>query len=143
MLREQKATLEKRQQKVKFEPADPPLTLFVDRDSVRMVCENIIDNASKYSEEGKLIVVSIAQRAENICIDVKDEGVGIGRDDRSKLFEKFSRIDNPLSTKVGGTGLGLYWAKKIIDLHGGTIKFVSNKGIGTTFTISFPKTTSQ
>lgn len=143
VLREQKATLEKRQQKVKFEPADPPLTLFVDRDSVRMVCENIIDNASKYSEEGKLIVVSIAQRAENICIDVKDEGVGIGRDDRSKLFEKFSRIDNPLSTKVGGTGLGLYWAKKIIDLHGGTIKFVSKKGIGTTFTISFPKTTSQ
>lgn len=143
VLREQKATLEKRQQQVTFTAADPPLIVFVDRDSVRMVCENIIDNASKYSEEGKPITISLADRPDGICIDVKDEGVGISRDDRNKLFEKFSRIDNPLSTKVGGTGLGLYWAKKIIDLHDGDITLTSTKGIGTTFTITFPKTSRR
>lgn len=139
VLHEQKDTFAKRQQHVHFEPANHPIVVFIDHDSMRMVCENIIDNASKYSEEGKSIVISVVERSGSACIDVKDEGVGIGKNDRNKLFEKFSRIDNPLSTKVGGTGLGLYWAKKIIDHHDGDITLKSRKGVGTTFTISVPK----
>ncbi|HSH18079.1 MAG TPA: ATP-binding protein [Candidatus Saccharimonadales bacterium] len=73
-----------------------------------------------------------------VCIAVTDEGVGIDPADVDKLFHKFARIDNPLSTTVGGTGLGLYWAKKIIDLHGGTIAVTSKPDMGSTFTVCLP-----
>lgn len=137
--REQKATFEKRQQTLEFEPSEPPYIVTLDRDSVRMVIENIIDNASKYSEQGKSVIVSLRELPHDYCIEITDQGVGISSAEQAKLFEKFSRISNPLSTKVGGTGLGLYWAKKIIDLHDGDIKVKSKKGVGTTFSINIPK----
>lgn len=71
-------------------------------------------------------------------VSVKDEGVGISDKDKGQLFEKFNRIPNELSTLVGGTGLGLYWAKKIIDLHRGSITVISGKSDGVTFVISVP-----
>lgn len=129
----------RRQQEVQFEAVDPPPHAFIDHDSIRMVLENLIDNASKYSEENTKITITISESAKNVLIDIKDEGVGISTREKARLFEKFSRINNPLSTKVGGTGLGLYWAKKIVDLHDGTIKVKSKKGEGATFTISLPK----
>ncbi|HSH55308.1 MAG TPA: ATP-binding protein, partial [Candidatus Limnocylindrales bacterium] len=67
-----------------------------------------------------------------------DEGVGISQEDQAKLFKKFSRIENPLSVKVGGTGLGLYWSKEIIEIHGGTIAVSSELGKGTTFSVYLP-----
>lgn len=128
-----------RHQEVVFEPMDPAPVAMVDHDSIRMVLDNLVDNASKYSEENKTITISITETEKNILIHVADEGVGISQTEKRRLFEKFSRINNPLSTKVGGTGLGLYWAKKIIDLHDGTISVKSKKGDGAAFTITLPK----
>lgn len=128
-----------RQQEVEFIPGVPDPVVFIDHDSIRMVLDNLIDNASKYSEEHKKIVITVSESANNVMIHVIDDGVGISTRERARLFEKFSRINNPLSTKVGGTGLGLYWAKKIVDLHDGTITVQSRKGEGATFTISLPK----
>ncbi len=64
--------------------------------------------------------------------------MGIEKGDLDKLFHKFSRLDNVLSVKVGGTGLGLYWVKKIVDLHGGKIDVSSVPKRGTTFTLTLP-----
>ena len=71
-------------------------------------------------------------------IEIRDEGVGIPENELPNLFQKFRRVSNPLSRSVNGSGLGLYWVKRIIDLHGGTIAVASAVGEGTTFTIKLP-----
>jgi signal transduction histidine kinase len=125
-------------QKLNFLRPRGKLVANVDADRLKMVLENLIDNASKYSTEGKLIEVKLTKMKRTFKISIKDQGVGINQIDLERLFQKFSRIENPLSNEVGGTGLGLYWAKKIIDLHGGKIKVNSKSGKGTTFIISLP-----
>ncbi len=139
VIREQQLTTEKRRQKVIFKSLQSKeINAFADIETIRMVIENILDNASKYSEHGKSIKVVLEIKNDMACIQISDQGVGVKRADRSKLFQKFSRIENPLSTVVGGTGLGLYWAKRIVDLHGGYIKFESGKPKGVVVTISLP-----
>jgi signal transduction histidine kinase len=139
VIKEQRETFEKRRQKVEFIPLDSDVRLHFDRDTIRMVLENLIDNASKYSGEDKTVTVKLAEHAHEAQIAIIDNGVGIKPEDQARLFEKFSRIENPLSTQVGGTGLGLYWAKKIIDLHQGRLTLESAAGKGTKFTIHLPK----
>ncbi len=135
---EQALKFRHRDQKVSFVHAKPSVSAMVDKLKLRMALENIIDNASKYSENGKAVEVSVKTTAKAVTIEVKDHGVGIGSHDQDRLFQKFSRIDNPLSTQVGGTGIGLYWTKHIIDLHGGSIKVVSKRGQGSTFVVTLP-----
>ena len=103
-----------------------------------MAIENIIDNAHKYTPAGKRVTIRMRQTNNHVILQVEDEGVGIKPDDQKKLFRKFSRIDNPLSISVGGTGLGLYWAKKVIEHHDGKISLRSKPGTGTVFTITLP-----
>lgn len=129
-----------RGQKITFTPAEGSAIAWVDRAVIRMVFENLIDNASKYSEKNTTIKAIVAIRETAIEVKVADEGVGIGENDFNKLFEKFSRIHNPLSTRAGGSGLGLYWAKKIVDLHNGTIEVTSEQDKGTAFSVCLPKT---
>lgn len=128
-----------RHQTVAFHPLESDPEAALDLGSIRMVFENLVDNASKYSEEGKQVTISIEEDAKTVAVRVSDEGVGIRQEDRSRLFEKFSRFDNPLSTKVGGTGLGLYWANKIISLHGGTLTYEPNSPHGSSFVVGIPK----
>ncbi|HUP26395.1 MAG TPA: PAS domain S-box protein [Candidatus Limnocylindrales bacterium] len=138
IIHEQNSKFTDRQQTVLFAHDQPLLKAQIDADKIRMVIENIIDNASKYTPHGCTIKVKVFKLQDNICVSVKDEGVGVRQKDIEKMFHKFSRLDNPLSIKVGGTGLGLYWAKKIIDLHGGTIEVDSELKKGTLFTIKIP-----
>jgi signal transduction histidine kinase len=139
ILRSQKDVFDSRRQEVVTNLLPKEQTVHADQDRLRMVFENIIDNASKYSEENMTITVDAEDIGDAVAVRVKDEGVGIDPANRSRLFEKFSRIENSLSTKVGGTGLGLYWAKKIIDLHDGLIQHEDNKPQGTIFTIVLKK----
>lgn len=138
ILKEQYSKFAQRDQQCEFIKPSQDVTAYIDKSAFRMVLENIIDNASKYSEEKKTISVGIAKLKDGIRIEVKDQGVGIKDSDQDRLFEKFFRIENPLSTLVGGTGLGLYWAKKIVDLHDGSIRVESEEGKGTTFIITLP-----
>ncbi|MBA3758113.1 PAS domain S-box protein [Candidatus Saccharibacteria bacterium] len=140
IMQEQRAQFAKRKQRVVLDRPTEAIFAPVDVRRMRMVVENLIDNASKYTPEGKRITVSINQTksGEFVTIKVKDEGVGIAEEDISKLFQKFSRLDNPLSIQVGGTGIGLYWAKKIVDLHGGNITIKSISGEGSTFIVKIP-----
>lgn len=139
VVREETEIMKRRRQRIKFTPAPAPAMAQIDRDTVRMVLENLLDNASKYSGEGTTIQAAVMAQPKSVKLRVMDEGVGIDEEDMGKLFEKFSRIHNPLSAQAEGSGLGLYWAKKIIDLHGGSIQVQSKVNEGTAFSISLPK----
>ena len=139
VVKEQADTYEERQQNVELKLADVAVMAYVDPNKMRMVFENIIDNASKYTEPGKDIFISVREEGDMAQVAIQDAGVGIAPENIDKLFEKFSRVHNHLSDHVGGSGLGLYWAKNIVDLHGGIINVTSRLGEGSTFTIELPK----
>jgi signal transduction histidine kinase len=138
VLKIQKPIFESRQQTVQFSRIGGNFSLKADKTQLKIVLENLIDNASKYSMPGKKIKILIQKHNNDITISVQDEGVGIAKKDQQKLYKKFTRIDNPLSDKVGGSGLGLYWSKKMIDLHGGKMTLVSKKNQGSVFTVTLP-----
>lgn len=128
----------KRDQEVTLDAPKKPVFAMADELYFRMALANIIDNASKYSEEGKSIHITLRDEDGKVCVDVKDFGVGISDEDQEKLFVKFSRIHNSLSILRGGTGLGLYWAREILALHGGSITVTSVLHEGSTFRITVP-----
>ncbi len=139
IIKEQATTFETRNQTVQYLPPKRPTIAFIDTDRIRMVIENMLDNASKYSDNGRSVTVTLVDLKNEVVVSIRDQGVGIADADMDKLFGKFSRIHNALSTHVGGTGLGLYWAQKIVALHDGVIDVTSTESVGTTFAIHLPK----
>jgi two-component system phosphate regulon sensor histidine kinase PhoR len=117
-----------------------------DRNKIKQVIGNVIDNAIKYTPRGYIKISVFADqnlpndKARKIKIAIKDSGVGIEPSEINKLFVKFSRTKDANKTNISGTGLGLYIAKKMAEAHGGNIKVESEgAGKGTTFTIELPK----
>ena len=123
-------------QALQFKHPKGEIVASFDDEKLRMAIENLLDNASKYSQAGTETTVTVTRLTDGFSVAVKDRGVGIDKKDFEKLFQKFSRIPNALSTSSGGSGLGLYWAQKIIELHGGTLDVESASGKGTTFAIT-------
>jgi len=138
-LQDLQSKLADRQQTVDYKEPAEAMMVMGDELKLRMVFDNIIGNASKYSDPRTKLRIRLKDADTFIRIAVSDKGVGIPKAERDKLFQKFSRIPNRLSTEVGGSGLGLYWAKQIVDLHGGDITVDSEAGKGSTFTVSLPK----
>lgn len=116
-----------------------PVYATIDSHMMRMSIENLITNAIKYTPPHGRITVTLKATNEDIAIHVKDTGVGIASEDQAKLFRQFSRITNPMSKGVSGTGIGLYLAKHLVELHGGTIDIASSPGKGSTFSIHLPR----
>lgn len=110
----------------------------VDEGYVEGVLDNLLDNAIKYSKSGTRISIKLWREGEYACIAVRDQGLGIRKRDFGKLFTKFTRLDNEFSANSQGSGLGLYWVKKIISLHRGTIELASHEGKGSVFTVRLP-----
>lgn len=110
----------------------------VDEAHYRMALENLIDNASKYTPNGGHIRISGRLHHGQLIVSIQDEGVGIASEDLPKLFNKFSRLPNALSDSAGGSGLGLYWANKIIMLHDGEIRVESELNKGSIFHVRIP-----
>ncbi len=118
-----------------------PQTSFVmaDEHSVRMILENMLSNAIKYtSDQGKVEVV-LRKMATEVQVMVKDNGVGIDKRDQHLLFKQFSRIPNEFSVNVNGSGIGLYLSQQLAGLNGGSISVVSELGEGSVFTLHLPK----
>jgi len=130
---------ENRNQTITITEQQPVADIYIDEPRIRMALENLIDNASKYTDEGGGITISLNETRGYAEISIKDTGVGIAQHDIKHVFDKFNRIPNRLSEIVGGTGLGLYWTKKIIALHKGTIKVNSELDVGTEFIVKIPK----
>lgn len=128
-----------RNQRVHFKTSEPVIKTKLDRVKFSLVLENLIGNASKYSPDGTQIFVRIAELKNTVKIVVTDKGMGIAEEDRDKIFEKFARVRNQFYQSETGTGLGLYWAKRIVELHEGSIKLDSKIKKGSAFTIVIPK----
>lgn len=120
----------------------PLYYVFVDPDRLREVITNLFDNAVKYTPSGK-ISLGLTGNNEVVQVFVRDTGPGIAHDDISHLFQKFYRVDNSATRTIGGTGLGLFICKKIIELYNGRIWAESQVGQGSTFYINLPRLSSQ
>jgi len=108
-----------------------------DRARLRQVLGNLIENAVKYSPEGGEVQVSAASANGAVRIAVRDTGPGIPRDQQTRIFEKFGRVDVPGASKPG-TGLGLFIARSIAEAHGGSLDVSSDAEPGSTFTLTLP-----
>lgn len=103
---------------------------------LRNILFNLLSNASKYSETGKVIYISADAHGKSIVLAIRDEGIGIPAEDHRHLFARFFRAGNV--SNIQGTGLGLHIVKRYVDLLDGTISFTSQQGKGTTFTVVLP-----
>lgn len=119
------------------------IQLFADRQKLDQALTNIIDNAIKYTYNGGNIIITIKRDNEYVEISVQDSGVGIKPENLGHIFEKFYREGNPLSVKEGGSGLGLYISRKLVELHGGSISVSTKHGEGSTFTVKLPIALSE
>lgn len=125
--------------KVSVKSESDQIPVVVDNSYLRMVIENLLTNASKYSRDGANIDIRLFEDDEYAYVEVKDSGIGIDPKDFEDLFVLFHRVDNELSLNVSGTGIGLYVSKLIVDLHSGKIDVKSKPGEGSVFTVSLPK----
>ncbi len=142
VIKSQKPDYEKRHMNLEIESIESSVVCSIDPLHMQMVFDNLINNANKYSPRGSTVVVELVTSPTDVIVQVKDKGIGIDAKDIPKLFKKFSRAENVNST-VSGTGLGLYWAKKLIELHGGEINLSSELGRGTTFSVRIPRGTDK
>lgn len=116
------------------------LTISGDKLRIRVVIQNLIENAIKYSERGKRISIFLTPVGENIQLTVKDNGIGIPPNEQPQIFNKFFRATNAVKKETVGSGLGLYTTKRIIEIHKGTINFETEQGKGTSFMVTLPRT---
>ncbi|MCC3359000.1 cell wall metabolism sensor histidine kinase WalK [Bacillus sp. REN16] len=111
---------------------DKPIYLELDPDKITQVLDNIISNALKYSPEGGTVTFQVEEVNDEIVISVGDQGVGIPKENITRIFDRFYRVDKARTRKLGGTGLGLAIAKEMVVAHGGRIWAESEEGVGTT-----------
>ncbi len=118
--------------------------ILIDTDKFQQILINLLDNASKYSPENSEILIKAEQNFNDntVIISVKDNGIGINKEDIDKIFNKFSRIDSPLTRKIQGNGLGLYITKTLVEKMDGEIT-VESSTQGSTFTVIFKAATPE
>ncbi|MFS0873502.1 ATP-binding protein [Paenibacillus xylanilyticus] len=112
---------------------------YADQNRMVQVLHNLVGNAVKYSPGTDRIDITLWEEDKWICIDVRDYGIGIPENVQDMLFSKFYRVDNSDHRQIGGTGLGLYISRKIVEDHHGTLTFISASDKGSTFKIRLPK----
>ncbi|HEY5268603.1 MAG TPA: ATP-binding protein, partial [Candidatus Saccharimonadales bacterium] len=120
----------------------PLFYTYIDPNRLMEVLTNLFDNALKYTESGN-ITIGLGGTDTVITLLIRDSGVGIPAESIDHLFQKFYRVDNSAVRTIGGTGLGLYISKKIIDLYNGRIWVESEVGKGTTFYINLSRLSQQ
>lgn len=112
--------------------------LMADRDQIKQVLINLVDNAIKFSHKEGTVTVEASGSDHDFMFSVKDTGVGIPASDIPRLFERFYRVDKGRSRELGGTGLGLAIVKHIVDAHGGAVRVESAPNEGSKFIVSLP-----
>ncbi len=115
-------------------------SLLADRDRLEQVFTNLLSNAIKYSPDAQTVEMDLSSSPETVTIRVRDHGLGIPREQRDKIFERFYRAAGPKQRVIPGLGMGLYIVAEIIKHHGGTIMVESAVGKGSTFTVTLPLT---
>lgn len=133
-----RSMFERIKQTVVVEKPQESIQVPVDAIEIKLVFMNLLENASKYSYPGTEINVAVYNKGTYAEIVIADTGVGINRDNQQRIFDKFTRVDNELSDTVSGTGLGLYWVKRIVEEHKGSVKLTSKIGKGSKFAVRLP-----
>jgi signal transduction histidine kinase len=126
----------------KIQTLTPLYYAFVDPDRIQEVITNLFDNAVKYTPSGG-ITIGLTGNQNTVQFYVQDSGPGIAAEDISHLFQKFYRVDSTATRTIGGTGLGLFICRKIIELYNGKIWVESKPGQGSTFIVNLPRLDSQ
>ncbi|MDU9417671.1 HAMP domain-containing histidine kinase [Staphylococcus lloydii] len=121
----------------KFEPFDKPLNIKINRYQFEQILIIFIDNAIKYDQNNKFIQIQTNLKNKQISIEITDHGMGIPKEDIEFIFDRFYRVDKSRARNLGGNGLGLSIAQKIIEYYNGTIQVDSEVGQYTTFKITF------
>lgn len=124
-----------RNQSVSLESIDGEVWAMADREALRQIFDNLLDNALKYTPTGGRVVVSVRMEEGKAVLAVTDNGLGIPEEDQARIFERFYRVDKARSLEVGGTGLGLSIVKHLVQWLDGTIELDSTPGSGSTFRV--------
>jgi two-component system phosphate regulon sensor histidine kinase PhoR len=111
-----------------------------DQSRINQVVGNILDNAVKFSPQGRQVTVKLEEQNNDYLISIADEGIGVSPEYFDHIFERFYRVRNTASRQYSGIGLGLFVAKAIVEAHGGRIWLSSNQGVGSTFYFTLPRT---
>ncbi|WP_448564771.1 ATP-binding protein [Trichothermofontia sp.] len=124
-------------QPIQFIAPSTPLMVYLDSQLLRSILTNLLSNAIKYSPEGAPIVLQIIGNEDEVTLTVQDQGIGIPKEDQTRLFQLFHRASNAIN--IRGTGLGLAVVKQCVAQHNGQVTFQSQEGKGTTFTVKLPR----
>lgn len=111
------------------------ISVYADRDRITQVLTNLIDNAIKYNQPNGKVLISVSKVPDGVEVQIADTGIGIAKENQTRIFERFYRVDKDRSREVGGTGLGLAIVKHIVEAHLSKLTVQSELGKGTT--ISF------
>ncbi|WP_298271105.1 HAMP domain-containing sensor histidine kinase [Geobacter sp.] len=115
----------------------PPIPL--DREKIAFAIGQVVDNAYKFSRETGTVTLSLKRDGDGYRLTVADTGAGIPREELPKIFEKFYQVDPDGTGQIRGFGLGLFYAREFLKLHGGTVTVESEPGVGTTFSLVIPQ----
>jgi signal transduction histidine kinase len=138
VIKELKPNTDSRGLELKTDIPIEPFIVHIDKEKIKQVINNLIDNSSKYTKEGGINVSLQKTNSSKILLSIKDTGVGISKDTLPHLFEKFSRAKDAFKTNILGTGLGLYVAKKMMEAHKGRVWAESEgEGKGSQFYVEF------
>ncbi|WP_178338307.1 ATP-binding protein [Candidatus Avelusimicrobium facis] len=117
----------------------PTLEIKADEELMGFLLEELISNAIKFNNKAeKIIKVQCAHHGDSISVSVRDYGAGIRPQDVNKIFERFYQVDDYFTGQIDGWGLGLCMVQKIVELHNGSINVISDRGLGSIFTVSLP-----
>lgn len=128
--------------KIELQLPDAPIWVQGDETTLPSVFFNLVENAIKYAPKSERIELVLQTQGEDYLIEVRDEGEGIAKAERAKIFDKFYRIGNEETRTAKGTGLGLYIVKQVTEAHGGRVAVRENSPQGTVFQIFLPKKTA-
>lgn len=135
--------LEEKSQSLSTDIPTTTLQVYADSSRVVQILTNLVSNAWKYTPEGGNIAVKAYPKADHVCVEIIDSGIGISEEDQAKLFTQFFRSDSPSVREQTGWGLGLNVTRHLVELMGGEIGFHSQLGLGSTFWFMLPSKPSD
>jgi two-component system OmpR family sensor kinase len=124
---------------LKLQENQPELVAYGDPHRLEIVLTNLVGNALKFSPDGAKITLRVWSDSEHVGVDVSDTGPGIAESELERIFDRFYQVEGSERRRQGGAGIGLALAKRLVDLHGGTLSVKSQLGEGSTFSVVLPR----
>jgi len=131
-------SVKNKDQQIQYNLSECDINIYADEDRIEQVFLNLLSNCIKYTPEGGKINIDIQAHENMVELKIKDNGIGIPKEDLPRIFERFYRVDKARSRELGGTGLGLSIAQQIVESHEGTIEIFSEEGKGTEVVTKLP-----